>query len=63
MYHFLSYENICSFFSFYNIDITLLDSFGQALLIILSNIFQLLIIMFFILILFKVVIRIIRWVF
>lgn len=61
MYIFVDLEKIISFFSKYNIDITLFSNFEQSLLIILSNILVLLFYGFLVYITLKIIPRILSW--
>lgn len=61
MYSFVDLEKIISFFSKYNIDITLFSNFEQSLVIILSNILVLLFYGFLVYITLKIITRILSW--
>lgn len=61
MYIFVSLEKIISFFSKYNIDITLFSNFEQSLLIVLCNILVLLFYGFLVYLTLKIIPRILSW--
>jgi len=61
MYIFVDLEKVISFFSKYNIDITLFSNFEQSLLIILANILMLLFYGFLVYLVLKIIPRIIDW--
>lgn len=61
MYTFVDLEKIISFFSKYNIDISLFSDFEQSLLIVLSNILVLLFYGFLVYITLKIIPRILSW--
>lgn len=61
MYLFASLEMIIAFFLKYNIDITILGSYEQAILIVLCNILVLLFYFFVFYVVYKIIFKIIDW--
>lgn len=61
MYVFASLEMIIAFFLKYNIDITILGSYEQAILIVLCNILVLLFYFFVFYVVYKIIFKIIDW--
>lgn len=61
MYVFASYERIVSFFTLFNIDITIFSAYQQSTLILGFQLFVLLFYLFIFYILYKLIFRIIDW--
>lgn len=61
MYTFISLDKIINFFLKYDIDITLFNTFQQALIILLSNILVLLFYGFVFYIVYKIIHKILSW--